>query len=37
LLEVGTAFNPELTGKENIYLNGAIPGMTKKEITSKNR
>lgn len=35
LLEVGTGFNPELTGKENIYLNGAILGMTKKEISSK--
>jgi len=35
LLEVGTGFNQELTGKENIYLNGAILGMTKKEITSK--
>jgi lipopolysaccharide transport system ATP-binding protein len=35
LLEVGTGFNPELTGLENIYLNGAILGMTKKEITSK--
>ncbi|WP_369765625.1 ABC transporter ATP-binding protein [Flavobacterium sp. WC2429] len=35
LLEVGTGFNPELTGKENIYLNGAILGMTKKEILSK--
>jgi lipopolysaccharide transport system ATP-binding protein len=35
LLEVGTGFNPELTGKENIFLNGAILGMTKKEITSK--
>lgn len=35
LLEVGTGFNPELTGKENIYLNGAILGMTKREITSK--
>ena len=35
MLEVGTGFNPELTGKENIYLNGAILGMTKKEIASK--
>ena len=35
LLEVGTGFNPELTGKENIYLNGAILGMTQKEISSK--
>jgi lipopolysaccharide transport system ATP-binding protein len=35
LLEVGTGFNPELTGEENIFLNGAILGMTKKEIKSK--
>ncbi|KIA85262.1 ABC transporter ATP-binding protein [Flavobacterium sp. AED] len=35
LLEVGTGFNGEMTGRENIYLNGAILGMNKKEITSK--
>lgn len=35
LLEVGTGFHPELSGRENVFLNGAIMGMTKSEIRSK--
>lgn len=35
MLEVGTGFNPELTGRENAYLNGAILGMTKAEVDKK--
>lgn len=35
LLEVGTGFHPELTGKENVFLNGTILGMTRKEVAKK--
>ena len=35
LLEVGTGFHPEMTGRENIYMNGAIIGMTKNDVTLK--
>lgn len=35
MLEVGTGFNPELTGRENVYLNGAILGMSKEDVDKK--
>ena len=35
LLEVGTGFHPEMTGRENIFMNGAIMGMTKNDVTNK--